>query len=37
VLKLAAMYICEPEYDINLFVCMHRNKKYLSDCNCTLL
>ena len=26
VLKLAAMYVCEPEYDINLFVCMHRNK-----------
>ena len=20
------MYVCEPEYDINLFVCMHRNK-----------
>ena len=30
VLKLAAMYDCEPEYNINSFVCIHCNKKCLS-------
>ena len=28
---------CEPEYDINLFVCMHCNKKCLSDVTVRLL
>ena len=30
VLKLAAMYDCEPEYSINSFVCIQCNKKCMS-------
>ena len=30
VLKLAAMYDCEPEYSINPFVCIQCNKKCMS-------